>query len=101
MIDKIKKYLIEEVGQDEKVADYNCERLAEHEDIVKEYANWIDSRDFACENPVTVEDWTAQKLHERYPKLDDLTIFITLEQLRDDPVMAHDSIEGGFALMQR
>ena len=99
MIDKIKKYLVEEVGQDKETAVYYCERLAGHEDLVKEYCNWIDSHDFACENPVTVEEWTAQKLHERFPGLDDLTIFITLQELRDDPVSAHDSFEGGFAIM--
>lgn len=99
MIEKIKKYLIEEVGQSEQNATYNCNQLAHHEDIVREYANWIDTRDFACENPVTVEGWTAQKLHERFPRVDDYTIFVTLRLLRDRPSDGHMYIKSGFAIM--
>ena len=98
-IDKIKKYLVEQAGKDEEIAAYNCERLAKHEDIVKEYSNWIDSRDFTCENPVTVEEWTAQKLHDRFPHVDDLTIFMTLSDLRDFPSAGHRRINSFFATM--
>ncbi len=59
---------------------------------------WLND-DFICENPVIVEEWTAQKLHDRFPYMDDLTIFMTLSDLRDFPSAAHRSINNCFAIM--
>jgi hypothetical protein len=73
-------------------------KLQKHEDILKEFEYWIESKSYKTEDTVTVNEYTAQKLAELSEFIDGEGAFMLLIELRENPDRAMRRISEGFRM---
>ena len=99
MREEIVKYLTEERNLGQEYAEYNADMLAEYDDIAKEFIAWTKSHNYDQPSAVEINGWTAKRIHEENPKIDAVTVYMTLYWLRVDPDYVKNDLEFHFATM--
>ncbi len=95
-MEKIIKYFTEEKAVTEVVAKVLMKPLCKYTDIKTEFIYWIDNRTFNIPNALSVNGYSAEKIHEIAPFLDAAGIYGFMVTLRDDPEKAQQYINNGF-----
>lgn len=95
-MEQIIQYLIAEKQTTPVVAKLVARKLCKYLDIQEEFMLWMEKRTFDLPNPVSIEGYTAKRLHEIAAFLDAAGIYSFLVTLRDDPIQAKKTIEKGF-----
>lgn len=98
-MDKIKKYLYEEKGVTEVVAEILYEDLSKYSDIKEEFLMWLDKRTFDLPNPIEINGYTAKKTYDINPSFDAIGVYSFMVTLRDNPQKAQAYIERGFPIL--
>lgn len=94
-MDKVLNYLINELNQSERVAKRSAAKLCKYEDIKDEFLVWTNSNEFD-ETGVSVDGYTAKKIHELAPFMNGVGVYSFMVTLRDNPELAHETIKAGF-----
>ena len=92
----IREYLINEKNTSEVVADEIIAKLEEQPDIEAELEQWIETRAYPTEEPVSVEGYTAEAIAELAPFLDGVGAYMFLITLRTDRERGLEIIDAGF-----
>ncbi|NLC97285.1 MAG: hypothetical protein GX675_06935 [Erysipelotrichaceae bacterium] len=95
-MEKIITYFIEEKKTTAVVAKVLTKIIMKYEDLQNEFLEWIDTRSFDFDEPVTIEGYTAKQVHEIEPTLDAAGIYNFMVTLREEPDIAKGYIKNGF-----
>lgn len=93
---EIYDYLINEKGRAEIVAEKLAEKIMKHDDIKREFIEWLKIRDFNTSNPVRISGYTAKDISEIAPHLSGIGVYNFMATLRDNPEYAKQRIAEGF-----
>ena len=99
MREEIIKYLTEDQKHDQEYAEYCADMLAKYDDIAREFLAWTKNHDYDQASTVEIDGWTAKRIHEENPKVDDMSVFITMYWLREDPDYVKDDLALHFITM--
>lgn len=97
-MERIVTYFMEQKQMTSVVAKVLAKKLVKYEDIKKEFYNWIITNSFECNDPVEVNGYTAQKVHDLAPQLDGSGVYSFLVTMRDKPEKAQEYINKGFPI---
>jgi len=95
-MENIINYLINTCNQKPETAAKITAPLEKHSDICAELDNWIKTKEFTQDNPLTIEGYTAQAVSKLAPFMDDIGIYNFLITLRERPDNAKRIIAEGF-----
>lgn len=93
---EIYDYLVNEKGRPEIVAEKLAEKIMKHEDIKKEFIEWLKVRNFNMPNPLEISGYTARDISEIAPHLSGIGVYNFMATLRDNPDYAKQRIAEGF-----
>lgn len=88
---KIEKYFIEELNMSQSDAFARTTRINTYKDIAKEFAIWIDKRDFP-KNGVSINGYNAKKIHEIAPSMNGAGVYNILIVMRENPENAMNTL---------
>ncbi len=94
-MNKIMNYLIDVLNQTERAAKRNFEKLSKYDDIKLEFESWIDIQEYPADG-IEIEEYNAAKISELAPFMNSVGVYNFLVTLRDDPVLAKQTIADGF-----
>lgn len=94
-MDKIMTYLIDTLNQTERAAIRNSAKLSKYDDIKSEFETWIDTQEYSADG-IKIEGYNAAKISELAPFMNGVGVYNFLVTLRDDPVLAKQTIAEGF-----
>lgn len=94
-MDKIMTYLIETLNQSERTAKRNLAKLSKYDDIKLEFENWIDTQEYPVVG-IEIEGYNAIKISELAPFMNGVGVYNFLVTLRDNPIVAKQTIADGF-----
>ena len=89
-------YLVKQKNLTPVVAKIVGGSLSKYADIENEFISCIKNGTYDLPNAIAVDGYTATKIHELAPFMDQSGVYGFLVTLRDDPVKAHQYIEQGF-----
>lgn len=92
--EKIRKYLLDEIGLSARRADAVLEKLTQYKDIYLEFAEYVSTRKFP-HNGIVICGYNAETLHEKYP-LSPLGAYNYLIYLREMPKEALMNLKKGW-----
>jgi len=92
----ISDYLINSRKQKPEVAAKISAPFDKHEDIHAELEKWIERQAFPQDNPVAVENYTAEMIAKLAPFMDGVGVYNFLITLRERPESAKRIIAEGF-----
>ena len=95
-MDLIKKYCREDLALSDTMANRVLASLEKNEDIFKEFGEWVKTRNYDFQYPVTVEGYTAKQIHEIAPFLEGIGVYNFLVYLREMPEKAKAYMDAGF-----
>ncbi len=88
-------YCINVLGYTPNQAEEEADKLIKHPDILKEFINWLATGKYESNNPLTIEGYTAQRLHEEFDFLKPIGVYNYLISLREKPEEALKWIKKG------
>lgn len=94
----IKTYLIQDKKMTPVVADVLAKSLEKYADIKNEFCCWMDNNSFECDNSLSIDGYTAKRIHEIAPHLDGVGVYNFMVTLRDKPEKAYEYIQKGFPI---
>lgn len=94
MDSEVLKYLQEDEKMTDKVAAQILGKLERHPDILKEFGQWIDSKEFPRGAAISVEGYTAERLATS-TFLRPVGAYTYLIYLREKPNEALDDLKRG------
>ena len=97
-MEKIISYLINECGQKPQVANKVSSSFEHHDDIRAELEKWIEQREYPQDNPILVEDYTAEEISKLAPFMNGVGVYNFLITLRERPEKGKQIIAEGFLL---
>jgi len=89
-------YLVNERGQKPQVASKIAAPLEKHSDIRTELEQWIEVREYAQDNPVVIEGYTAEMISKLAPFMDGVGVYNFMVTLRERPENGKRIIAEGF-----
>lgn len=92
----VKAYLQNELKMPPVLVERAFAKLNNHQDILDEFASWIETKSYKENDAICVEGYTAKDIVELAPFLDGLGAFNFLITLRESPDKAKDTIAKGF-----
>ena len=95
-METIINYLMNERGQKLQVAAKIAAPLEKHCDIRAELEQWIVKREYAQDNPLSIEGYTAEKIAKLAPFMDGVGAYNFLVTLRERPENGKRIIAEGF-----
>ena len=98
MMSKITTYLIQDKKMTPVVATVLAKSLEKYDDIKNEFIYWIENNSFECDNPLSINGYTAKRIHEIAPHLDGVGVYNFIVTLRDKPEQAREYIDKGFPI---
>ena len=93
----IMDYMMRNLEMTEKTAKRNAEKISKYDDIKEEFKGYMTSRSFPFDGLI-VEGYTAYKIHNMAPFMNEVGVYNFLVSLRDCPEMAKKIISDGFPL---
>ena len=95
-METIKQYLLTEKKLTPAVMERMLLKFEKHPDIADEFILWIQTKEYAAEDPIRVEGYTADDIHTIAPFLDGVGVFNFLISLREQPEKAKQQMASGF-----
>jgi hypothetical protein len=95
-METIVNYLVNERKQKPQVAAKIAAPLGKYDDISAELEKWIERREYAQENPLTIEGYTAEMISKLAPFMDGVGVYNFLVTLRERPENGKRIIAEGF-----
>jgi len=95
-MENIINYLINICNQKPEVAAKITAPLKKHNDICTELDNWIKTKEFPQDNPLTIEGYTAQAVSKLAPFMDGVGVYNFMVTLKERPDNAKRIIAEGF-----
>ena len=95
-MEKIVNYLVNKRNQKPEVAVKIASSFERHADIRAELENWIERQEYAQDNPLTVEGYTAEMISKLAPFMDGVGVYNFLVTLRERPKNGKRIIAEGF-----
>ena len=92
---KIERYLISDLKLTGGLMLDVFDKITKYEDIMTEFAIWLDQRNYNFEQPISVENYTAKDIYDINPELDGIGAYNMLISLRDNPENAKKLIASG------
>ena len=96
MMEKIINYLVNARKQKPEVAAKIALPFEKHDDIRAELEKWIEKQEYPQDNPLMVEDYTAEMIAKLAPFMDGVGAYNFLVTLRERPDNAKRIIAEGF-----
>jgi len=96
MTKKIVNYLVNVRNQKQEAAAKIASPFERHDDIRIELEKWIERQEYAQDNPLTIEGYTAEKISKLAPFMDGVGVYNFLVTLRERPDNAKRIIAEGF-----
>lgn len=94
-MNKIMNYLLDTLNQTERAAKRNFEKLSKYDDIKSEFEIWIDTKEYPAAG-IEIEEYNAAKISELAPFMNGVGVYNFLVTLRENPVLAKQTIADGF-----
>ena len=94
-MDKIMNYLVGTLNQTERAAKRNSAKLSKYDDIKSEFESWIDTQEYPTYG-IEIEGYNAAKISKLAPFMNGVGVYNFLVTLRDNPVLAKQTIAEGF-----
>lgn len=94
-MNKIMNYLLDTLNQTERAAKRNSAKLSKYDDIKLEFESWIDTQAYS-DDGIEIEGYNAAKISELAPFMNGVGVYNFLVTLRDNPVLAKQTIADGF-----
>ena len=95
-MEKIVNYLVEERNQKPAVAAKIASSFEKHDDIRSELENWITTKEYAQDNPLTIEGYSADMISKLAPFMDGVGVYNFMVTLRERPDNGKRIIAEGF-----
>ena len=95
-MEKLRKHLIDELGQSEEAALQVAKKISKHDDILEELEHWIDNRELQKSNPLRVEGYAAEDISKLAPFMETVGLYSFLVTLRERPEVGKIIISNGF-----
>ena len=95
-MENIINYLVNVRKQKPEVAAQIVSPLEKHDDIRAELEKWIEGQAYPQDNPLTVEDYTAEMISKLAPFMDGVGVYNFMVTLRERPDNAKRIIAEGF-----
>jgi hypothetical protein len=96
MMTRIKDYLINTKNMKPQMAEKISQPFEKHNDIRVELIQWIDTKTYPQENPITINGYTAEKISSLAPFMDGVGVYNFMITLRERPEKAEKIIANGF-----
>ena len=96
-MEKIINYLINVHNQKPETAIKIAEPFEKHDDIRAELEKWIEQREFPHENPLLIENYSAEAIFNLASFMDGVGVYSFLVTLRERPDNAKRIIVNGFS----
>ena len=93
---KIISYLVDTRNQKSEVAAKIASSFETHNDIRAELENWIERQEYALNNPITIEGYTAEMISKLAPFMDGVGVYNFMVTLRERPENGKRIIAEGF-----
>jgi hypothetical protein len=97
MTEKIVNYLVNVCNQKQEVAAKIASPFEKHDDIRAELEKWIERQEYARDNPLTIEGYTAEKISKLAPLMDGVGVYNFMVTLKERPENAKRIIAEGFS----
>ena len=95
-MEKVINYLVSERNQKPEVASKITSAFERHADIRAELEKWLERREYAQDNPLVVEGYTADMISKLAPFMDGVGVYNFLVTLRERPENGKRIISEGF-----
>lgn len=95
-MEKIINYLVNERKQKPEVAAKIASPFEKHDDIRAELERWIEQKEYAQDNYLTIEGYTALAISKLAPFMDGVGVYNFMVTLRERPENAKRIIAEGF-----
>jgi len=89
-------YLIDERNQKPEVAAKISSSFKKHDDIRAELEKWLEQQNYAHDNPLRIEGYTAEMISKLAPFMDGVGVYNFMVTLRERPDNAKRIIDEGF-----
>ena len=96
-MERLLKYYYEEKKVSKPVARILMAGFERNPDIAHEFCKWIENRSYDYDDPLIVNGYTANRIHEIAPHLDASGVYGFLVTLREKPDVAEETIKNNFA----
>ena len=95
-MEKIINYLVNERNQKPNMAAKLASSFEKHDDIRAELENWIESKQYPQDNPLTIEGYTAEMIYKLASFMDGVGVYNFMITLRERPDNGKRIISDGF-----
>ena len=95
-METIINYLVNERGQKPQVAAKIASPFEKHDDIRAELEKWIERKEYPLDNPLTIENYTAEMISRLAPFMDGVGVYNFMVTLRERPENGKRIIAEGF-----
>jgi hypothetical protein len=95
-METIVNYLVNVRGQKPEVAAKIASSFEKHDDICVELERWIAQQEYAQEQPLTIEGYTAEMISRLAPFMDGVGVYNFMITLRERPDNGKRIIAEGF-----
>ena len=95
-MEKIVHYLVNARNQKPEVAVQIASPFERHDDIRAELEKWLELQEYAQDNPLTIEGYTAEMISKLAPFMDGVGVYNFLITLRERPENGKRIIAEGF-----
>lgn len=94
--ERVIKYFMEEENLSEPVARVCFKDIARQEEVLKEFIKYLEERDYDIKGSVSINGYTAKKIHELNSTLKPCGVYAFLNYLKEKPEEAEETIRKGF-----
>ena len=95
-MEKIIHYLVNVRNQKPEVTAKIVLPLEKHDDLRAELEKWIETQEYAQDNPLTIEGYSAEMISKLAPFMDGVGVYNFMVTLRERPDSAKRIIAEGF-----
>ena len=84
-MEKVINYLVNVRNQKQEVAVKIASPFGRHDDICTELEKWLERKEYAQDNPLTIEGYTAEMISKLAPFMDGVGVYNFMVTLRERP----------------
>ena len=95
-IDVVRDYLVSQEGIVGAPLGNMLKKFERNPDVMKEFCQWIRLQSYDIESPISVDGYTAKRIHEMNSAFDGVGVYNFLISLRENPEFASRCIKRGF-----
>lgn len=95
-MENVIRYFTEEKAVTDVVARVLAKSICKYPDIKEEFLYWVNHRTYDIPDPLSINGYSAARVHEIAPFLDAAGVYNFMVTLRDAPEKAEGYIRDGF-----